>query len=150
VTPPIDEPLPEEALSAYADDECAPDERFAVEARLQVDAEWAKILADVIAARAAVRALPVREPPEGFIEALSLLPASRLGRRRSRWPRAIAGLAAAAAVVVGFLLATPSDRDEEVAPPIATLADSHGATLSLQSDPLSGLAPIVATSGSQP
>ena len=52
--------LPEELLSAYADDECTPEERLAVEARLALDAEWRRILDEVVTARDAVRALPAR------------------------------------------------------------------------------------------
>jgi anti-sigma factor RsiW len=138
-------PLPEELLSAYADGECTPGERIAVEARLAVDAEWARILDEVVTARAVLRALPVLEPPAGFIDELTAIGRTTIReRRRPTWRRVVAGTAAAAAVLVGFVLATPSQRDKEVAPPIATLADSHGATLSLQSDPLSGLAPIAA------
>jgi anti-sigma factor RsiW len=138
--------LPEELLSAYTDDECTPEERLAVEARLALDAEWGRILDEVVTARDVVRGLPVREPPDGFIDDLTVLRV----QRRPRWRRVVAGTAAAAAVLVGLLLATPSRRDTEVAPPVATLADSHGATLSLQSDPLSGLAPIAATPGIRP
>ena len=61
--------------------------------------------------------------------------------------RTFAGLAAVAAIVAGFVLASPKHDNARVAPPIATLADSHGATVSLQSDPVSGLAPIAATPG---
>ena len=39
----------------------------------------------------------------------------------------VAGLAAAAAIAVGFVLASPPARRHACAPPIATLADSHGA-----------------------
>jgi anti-sigma factor RsiW len=132
--------LPEDLLSAYVDGECSEAERAALEARLATDGEWIRILDDITKARDAVRALPVREPPAGYIDAL-IIRIARPKRRR----RLIAGCAAAAAVVVGFALASPATHDSEVRPPIVTLSDSHGATQSLQSDPLSGLAPIVAT-----
>jgi anti-sigma factor RsiW len=140
VTSERDPSLSEDLLSAYLDGECTDAERVAIETRLETDEEWARILEEVTAARDAVRALPVREPPAGFIDALI----TRTVRPKRRH-RVIAGVAAAAAIVVGFVLASPATHDSEVRPPIATLSDSHGATQSLQSDPVSGLAPIVAT-----
>jgi anti-sigma factor RsiW len=142
-----DDPLPEELLSAYLDGECTDDERRAVEARLEVDPAWRAVLAEVRATRVILRGLPPREPPAGFIDSLTL---GRHDQRRSRVPAVIAGLAAVAAILAGFVLASPSHRDTKVAPPIATLADSHAATVSLQSDPVSGLAPVAATPGAQP
>ena len=107
---------------------------------------------EVSAARDAVRALPPVEPPSGFIESLidGADPTRIRARRshRSRRSRTFAGLAAAAAIIAGFVLASPKHDNTPVSPPIATLADSHGATVSLQSDPVSGLAPIAATPGS--
>ena len=153
------ESLGEEVLSAYVDGECTDEERVAVEARLVSDAEWREILEEVRATRALVRALPRRRPPVGFVEGLVDAPeqieqsdadVAVVAAHRGRWPRVVAGLAAAAAIAVGFLIASPSGRGDNVAPPIAVLANSHGAAQSLQSDPLSGLAPIAATSGIQP
>jgi len=152
------ESLGEEVLSAYVDGECTEEERVAVEARLASDAEWREILEEVRATRALVRALPRRRPPLGFVEGLvapeqieqSDAEVAVVAAHRGRWPRVVAGLAAAAAIAVGFLIASPSGRGDNVAPPIAVLANSHGAAQSLQSDPLSGLAPIAATSGIQP
>jgi anti-sigma factor RsiW len=143
----MDEPLPEEVLSAYVDGECTDDERHAVEARLRVDAAWRAVLAEIRATRDVLRALPLREPPAGFLDSLT---SDRHDGRRARAPAVIAGLAAIAAVFAGFVLASPSHRDTKVTPPIATLADSHGATLSLRSDPVSGLAPVAATRESRP
>jgi anti-sigma factor RsiW len=163
--------LAEDAISAYLDDECSAAERVAVEARLASDTEWQQVYAEVRDARAAVRALPPREPPAGFIDAVCERvrvaddgtgahsepsePAESSGRhaRRTgrRAPRIVAGLAAAAAIAVGFLIATPRPADHtRVTPPIATLANSHAATTSLNSDPLSGLAPVVATPENRP
>ena len=141
--------LPEDLISAYLDGECTEAERVAVAARLESDRDWQAVFAEVRVARDAVRALPPVEPPAGFIE--SLIEAAtpmRTRAHRSRRARTFAGLAAVAAVVVGFMLASPTHDNTRVAPPIATLADSHGATVSLQSDPVSGLAPIAATPGS--
>jgi anti-sigma factor RsiW len=141
--------LPEDLISAYLDGECSAPERDAVAARLESDREWQTVLAEVSAARDAVRALPPVEPPAGFIESLIAAPAPVPARaHRSRRSRTFAGLAAVAAIVAGFVLASPKHDNTRVAPPIATLADSHGATVSLQSDPVSGLAPLAATPGS--
>ena len=153
--------LPEALLSAYLDDACTDDERRAVEARLAFDEQWRAVLEETRAARAAVRALPWREPPAGFIESLMVPDADRhrgeepsteaAPRRRRMWrAQVVAGVAAAAAVAIGFVVATPAHDHTRVAPPIATLANSHGATVSLQSDPLSGLAPIAATPEPRP
>jgi anti-sigma factor RsiW len=132
--------LPEDLLSAYVDAECTAAERAAIETRLATDADWARILDEVVTARDAVRGLPLREPPAGFIDSL-ISRAARSNRRH----RVIAGCAAAAAIVMGFALASPTTHHSRVRPPIASLSDSHAATQSLQSDPVSGLAPIVAT-----
>lgn len=128
--------LPEDVLSAYLDGECTPVERAAVDARLATDPEWRAVLDEVAAARDAVRALPRREPPAGFIDEL-LHPA-----RPARFTRAAAAVAAVAAVVAGFVLASPSRSDEPVAPQLATLSSSHGATVSLEEDPVTSLAPV--------
>ncbi len=145
----FDAGLPEDLISAYLDDECSEAERAAVAARLESDDAWQAVFAEVSAARDLVRALPPVEPPAGFIESLISASVPRPVRaHRSRRARAFAGLAAVAAIVVGFMLASPKHDNTRVAPPIATLADSHGATVSLQSDPVSGLAPIAATPGS--
>ena len=148
----FDSGLSEDLISAYLDGECSETERAAVVARLESDNEWQAVFAEVSAARDALRALPPVEPPAGFIEFLIDADAPKRARahraHRSRRARTFAGLAAVAAIVAGFMLASPKHDNTRVAPPIATLADSHGATVSLQSDPVSGLAPIAATPGS--
>jgi anti-sigma factor RsiW len=144
------EQLSEEVLSAYLDGECTDAERRAVDARLETDAEWRALLDEVRGTRDALRSLPRREPPPGFLDGLVETHAVSSRAHRTRRPRVLAGLAAAAAIAVAFLVATPSGSDNDVAPPIASLADSHGATVSLQSDPLSGLVPIAANSGTEP
>ena len=153
------ESLGEEVLSAYVDGECTDEERVAVEARLASDAEWREILEEVRATRRA-RARLAAAPAPGRVRRRARRRAEQIEQsdadvavvaaHRGRWPRVVAGLAAAAAIAVGFLIASPSGRGDNVAPPIAVLANSHGAAQSLQSDPLSGLAPIAATSGIQP
>ena len=150
--------LSEEVLSAYVDGECTDDERIAVEARLASDAEWREILEEI---RDDARARPRAAAPRtarGVRRRTRRRARGRGGRRvrgertaaSPRRPHVIAGIAAAAAIAVGFMIASPAGRSSDVAPPIATLANSHGATMSLQSDPLSGLAPIAANSGIEP
>jgi hypothetical protein len=102
------------------------------------------MLADVRAARDALRSLPMRELPPGFVDALLAPVPSR------RSARVGAGLVAAAAVIVGFALAIPRDPGSSVTPPVATLAETHGATASLDADPVSTLAPVVVPVGLEP
>ena len=152
-----DEPrLPEEWLSAYVDDEVTDAERQVIEARIEVDQTWRHILVEVVAARDAVRALPEREPPVGFwmrvltrvaetvdddearAAATNVLPlAPTRPRRVPRWG---ALAAASIAVVVGVAIAAPQ-RDREVAPSLAEVADQHAAAASTGSDPVTNLAP---------
>jgi anti-sigma factor RsiW len=152
VTP---EPLAEDLLSAYLDGECDTAERAAVEARLAHDADWRAILDDLRTVRATVRSLPWHAPPVGYVDRLPQLvrDADAAGSATAR-PRArrvaLAGLSAAAAVAVGFVLASPSGRGDDVAPPVAALVDSHGVTATVQSDPITGLAPLAADAGAAP
>jgi negative regulator of sigma E activity len=149
--------LPEDALSAYVDDELTAAERDAVAARLARDELWRHILDDVVTARDTLRQLPEREPPAGFWlrvltnvaeiaehDQLSGAPTAAVvpltpsrPRRVPRWG-AIAG--AAAAVVVGVAIASPQHH-ARVTPNVATFVDSHAAAQSLQSNPLNNLAP---------
>ncbi len=158
--------LPEDLLSAYVDGELDDAQRLAVEARLARDVAWQHILADVVAARDAVRALPEREPPGGFwlrvltnvaeiaeqdratiAAAAAVVPIARPAPRRV--PRWGAIGAAVVAVVVGVALAMP-ERDHEVAPEIATLTTQHAATSSVGSDPITNLAPAAVPVGLAP
>lgn len=152
----LDGRFPEELLSAYLDGECTDAERAEVERRVASDQVWRTILDDVARARAALRGLPEREPPAGFwlrvltnvaeiaeadrggTAAAAVVPIARPVRRRaSRWG---AVAAAAVAVVAGVALAAP-ERHQSVSPNVASLTDSHAATASMQSDPVSNLAP---------
>jgi anti-sigma factor RsiW len=157
VTGDRDRDLPEDVLSAYLDGELGDSERGRVEEQLAVDAAWRQILADVTHARTAVRALPVRDAPARvWLRVLTNVaeiaehetgaaqsPADVVALRaptRSRSPRWGAIGAAAAAVVVGVALATPQHH-HTISPNLPSLSDSHAATASMQSDPLSNLAP---------
>ena len=133
---------PEDLLSAYLDGECTPAERTAVEARIASDREWRAAFEDVQFARDAVRALPRREPPPGFLES-PVAPEDELAPRRHA-RMAGAGLVAAAAVAVAFFAAAPAGQGggREITPPIARLTQTHGATSSLGGEPVSSLAPV--------
>jgi anti-sigma factor RsiW len=159
-------PLPDDLLSAYLDGECTPGERSAVEARLAADPRWRAELEAVRGAREALRGLPVREPPAGFVESL-LIGAAATGRaalasapafdepvaRRARHARrgAFAAASAAAAVVVAVVVATPEGGGgQEVSPRIVQLSQTHAATAGLGADPVSGLAPAAVPVELQP
>jgi anti-sigma factor RsiW len=153
----FDGELPEDALSAYLDDELTDDARAAVEARLANSAEWRGILDEVGAARAAVRSLPVVDPPDDFLDRLlaeadpvEASPAApptvvdleqaraRRSTRRSRWVAALGG-AAAAAVVIAVLVTPSPDR---VKPAVGALSKAHAVRTSTGDDSVSTLATI--------
>jgi anti-sigma factor RsiW len=124
----------EEALSAWLDDELAPAARLEAGRHLDACPVCREELDLVARARAAVRALPVRLPPPGFLE--DLVPASvRILRPRRGWAWAAASVAAS--VVALFL-----PREPSVAPVLPALVESHAARASVTGDPLSQLAPI--------
>jgi anti-sigma factor RsiW len=124
----------EEALSAWLDDELAPAARREAALHLEACPLCRQELDLVARARAAVRALPVRLPPPGFLE--DLVPGSvRILRPRRRWAWAAASVAAS--VVALFL-----PREPTVAPVLPSLVESHAARASVTGDPLSQLAPI--------
>lgn len=124
----------EEALSAWLDDELAPAARREAARHLEGCPACRSELDLVARARAAVRALPVRLPPPGFLE--DLAPPGVLVLRPRR--RAVWALAAAAASVAALFL----PREPSVAPALPALLESHAARASVTGDPLSQLAPI--------
>jgi transmembrane sensor len=133
----------EDMLSAYLDGECSDDERAAVEARLAVDPEWRAQLEEVAYARDAVRALPMREPPAGFLDSLLEEPGDASRPAQHTWARrTLSVVAVAAAIAFAFMIATPSRSGPNVTPAIATMSDAHGATASLENDPAVGIAPV--------
>ncbi len=171
--PPDD--LTEDLLSAYLDGELSGSELAAVEARLEDSGEWRAILADVRAAREAVRGLPNVDAPAGCWDriiaaveaadapALTLVPdldivppapvvteldAARVRRtpRRSRWVTALAG--AAAAAVVAAVLVVPSVN--RVKPPVGAFSDAHAMRSSTSDDSVSSLAPVGMLAGFTP
>ena len=160
----------EDLLSAYADGEVTPEERTLVEARLAESPSTRALLAEIEAARDAVRALPMRDaPPEfwtrvlgtgltvsdaaavsdGTVIADAPAPVVALESRRSaRLPRwvAVAGGAAAAAVIAAVVL-VPGPK--QVDPPVASFTDAHAVRSSLDSDAVSSLAPVALQAGFQ-
>ncbi len=137
-----DRGLPEDVLSAYLDGELSAHERAAVERELAASPSWSAILREVREVRAAVRGLPVPEPPEDVFERVLREPvgvASGSTRRRVLGPwRWAAGGAAAAAVVVAFAVPSP----HRVTPSVPNQVDSHVTRASLTQDPIMELAPV--------
>jgi anti-sigma factor RsiW len=153
-------------LSGYLDEELSPEERADVEARLAASAELRAELADVRAARDAVRALPVRDARAGFwsavvahveaadtthalldsdaavgrtdaqVATVSSLDARRRRQVRTAW--VAAAVAAAAAVIAVFVVPGRS----EVRPNVTAVATQHAAKSSDVGDSISSLAPV--------
>jgi anti-sigma factor RsiW len=136
----------EDALSAYLDDELDADARAAVEIRLEQSAEWRDVLAELRETRDALRALPeVDGSPEFWTnvfagDAVVDLGTERRARRRGGWRVAVAGVAAAVAVItVGVAIVPERTR---VAPAVVKFTDAHATRASLDDDPLSNLASV--------
>jgi anti-sigma factor RsiW len=151
--------LPEDLLSAYVDGELDDATRTAVDARLAESAEWRAVLADVQAARDAVRSLPLRDAPDGFWERLLAsddapdgpdqgsggasdstvvdLGAARAKRRRAARFVAFAASAAAAIVIVAVAVVPSQDR---VKPAVATFTNAHAVRSSVGNDVVSNVA----------
>jgi anti-sigma factor RsiW len=147
-----DELVPE-MLSAYLDDELTPSERDAVDARLATSPEWRVELAEVRAARDAVRNLPARDAPDGFWDSLlervaaddeedlgADAPVVALVERRPH--RRAAWIAAAAAIVIGLVAVIAVPHRNEVSPNVTAVVAQHGAQGSDSGDPVSMLAPV--------
>jgi len=150
----FDDALDRDMLSAHLDDELTDAERAAVEARLEASAEWREELAEVRAARDALRNLPEREAPAGFWDAVHagvvaddheaadddvvvpITAAPSHPRRRWAW---VAASAAAVAAVVAVVVVP---HRNEVSPNVATVVAQHGAQGSDNGDPVSMLAPV--------
>ena len=145
--------LSRDMLSAYLDGELDDTERVEVEARLESSPEWRTELAEVRAARDALRELPAREAPEAFWDAVYVhvaadnattgdddvvvpITAARSARRRWAW---IAASAAAVAAVVAIIVVP---HRHEVSPNVTAVVAQHGAQGSDRGDPVTMLAPV--------
>ncbi len=141
-------------LSAYLDDELTVAERAAVDAQLEVSAEWRDELAEVRVARDALRGLPERDAPDGFWDAVHahvvadvdtddadddiVVPITAARSTRRHWGWVAASAAAVAAVVAVIVVPHRS----EVSPNVAAVVAQHGAQGSDNGDPVSMLAPV--------
>jgi len=148
--------LDTDVLSGYLDDELDASTRSRVEARLADSPDWRAELAEVRAARDAVRGLPAREAPEGFWDAVTAyvtadgegdrvadadaavepLPLAPRRRRRVAW------IAAAAAVVVGLMVTVVALPRRSVTPNVTAVVAQHGGRSAADGDPVSNLAPV--------
>ena len=150
--------MAEDVLSAYLDGECTDAERAWVEQALETSAELRAALAEVRAARDAVRALGPRDAPAEFWARLlaspdepdagrglagTATPIEAHRRRPARWVAAMAG--AAAAAVIAAVALVPSERT--VTPPVASFTNAHAVRASLQDDAVSSLAPVAVQAG---
>ena len=149
-----DDALDPDMLSAYLDGELTDAERAAVETQLESSPEWREELAEVRAARDALRGLPERDAPAGFWDAVyahvaadddeaatddvvvPITAAPSHPRRRWAW---IAASAAAVAAVVAIVVVP---HRTEVSPNVAAVVAQHGAQGSDNGDPVSMLAPV--------
>jgi anti-sigma factor RsiW len=154
-----DDALDPDMLSAYLDGELTDAERAAVDAQLEASSAWREELADVRAARDALRGLSERDAPVGFWDAVHahvaaddddatdddvvvvpITAASSTARstphRRWAW---IAASAAAVAAVVAIIVVP---HRTEVSPNVAAVVAQHGAQGSDNGDPVSMLAPV--------
>jgi anti-sigma factor RsiW len=153
----FDPTLDPDLLSAYLDDELTDQERAAVDEQLTASAAWRDELAEVRAARDALRALPERAAPPGFWDAVhahvasdpvdavdgdedaAVVPiAAAPSRSRRRWAWVAASAAAVAAVVA--IVVVP--HRHEVSPNVAAVVAQHGAQGSDSGDPVTMLAPV--------
>ncbi len=118
---------PGEALSAYLDGELSTAEMPGLIAHLRTCDDCRLELADLDRSRTAVRALPGLEPPS------FLVVEREARRRRSIWPVAVAGSAAALALIVTI----GASRSGPEATPIdlADLQSRHAAVASVSSGP---------------
>ncbi len=146
--------LEPDMLSAYLDGELTDAERAAVDAQLEASAEWRDELAEVRAARDALRGLPERDAPDGFWDAVHahvvadvdpddadddiVVPITAARSTRRRWGWVAASAAAVAAVVAVIVVPHRS----EVSPNVAAVVAQHGAQGSDNGDPVSMLAPV--------
>jgi anti-sigma factor RsiW len=140
-------------LSAYLDGELTDTELGVVEQQLEASVEWRAELADVRAARDALRGLPERNAPEGFWDTVVANVASaddgdddasvvRIEAARSHPRRRWTWIAAAAAAVAAVVAIVVVPHRNEVTPNVTAVVAQHGAQGSDTGDPVSMLAPV--------
>jgi anti-sigma factor RsiW len=142
-------------LSGYLDNELSVEQRIEVEGQLADSLELRAELEEVRAARDAVRALPRREAPAGFWEAviaevegadIEAADIEGIGvvvpieSRRRRVP--VGWLAGAAAVAAAIIAVIIVPGRTSVRPNVTAVATQHGASTSKLGDSISSLAPV--------
>ena len=158
----FDGTLDPDMLSAYLDGELTAAERAAVETQLESSPDWRVELAEVRAARDALRGLPERDAPAGFWDAVHAGVAadtdeatddgvvvaitspitSPITGARSHPRRQWAWVAASAAAVAAVVAIVVVPHRGEVSPNVAAVVAQHGAQGSDNGDPVSLLAPV--------
>ena len=154
----FDGTLDPDMLSAYLDGELTAAERAAVETQLESSPAWRDELAEVRAARDALRGLPERDAPAGFWDAVHAVVAadndeatdddaviaitSPITGARSHPRRRWAWVAASAAAVAAVVAIVVVPHRDEVSPNVAAVVAQHGAQGSDNGDPVSMLAPV--------
>jgi len=159
----FDGSLDPDMLSAYLDAELSDDERAAVEAQLESSPAWREELAEVRAARDALRGLAERDAPAGFWDAVRTAVAAAhddgatddevvvpitspitgpITGARSHPRRRWAWIAASAAAVAAVVAIVVVPHRNEVSPNVAAVVAQHGAQGSDNGDPVSMLAPV--------
>lgn len=117
-------------LSAFLDGELTSAERLEVTSHLTGCGDCRAELADLDAARVAVRSLPLLDPPRLLAENVVALDRSRPGLPRAWWARA--GAAAAAAVlVVAVGLAAFGSGSAAPSVDLGSVIDQHAARVSV-------------------
>ena len=131
--------------------------REAVEARLAASPEWRAELAEVRAAREAVRGLPSLQAPAGFwdrvlanvgaaddasVQGIDAPPTAPMPLRARRSRRRTSWVAAAAAIVVGVVAVIAVPHRSSVTPDVTAVVAQHGAQGSDAGDPVTMLAPV--------
>jgi hypothetical protein len=113
--------------SAFVDGELSLDDRGEVQSHVAQCSACARVIDQVERTRAAVRALPMVEPPFGFYERLSSTSART---RKSRWSRfAWVNVAAGAAVWMLVFVGVSLSGAKSVAPNVGSSVSGHEAAI---------------------
>lgn len=152
----------DDVLSAFLDDELAPDERARLVSRLDAEPELRTQLDEIAEVRTLVRGLAPPIAPAGFVDELLATtdpeadaageadgaPATVADldatRARHRGRSRAAALVAAAAAVAALVVAVAVPDRSAARPALATDVRVHQAGAAANGDPVSGLAPLAA------